>query len=177
MRHIPNLLCVLRLALAPWCYVRIVQGDYSAGFVLFFIAGWTDFFDGWLARKMNWGSQFGAYLDPIADKILMAVTFVALGVAGAVPWWLVALIFGRDVMILAGVAALYSRVKQKKFPPTMAGKISTTVQISAAGFVMMANAGWITAWWVPVAIAATTLGTTWSGLDYVIRAREMLRQG
>lgn len=174
MRHIPNALCVLRLVLAPWCAVRIVAGDYSGAMLLFFIAGWSDFFDGWLARKFDWGSPFGTYLDPIADKVLMAVTFIALGAASAVPWWLVVLIFGRDVMILLGVAVLYSRVKQRKFPPSLAGKISTTLQILAAGFVMMAKAGWIAAWWIPLAIASTTAGTAWSGIDYVIRARTML---
>lgn len=161
--------------MAPWCAMRINSGDYDGALLLFFVAGWTDFFDGWLARKMAWNSPAGAYLDPLADKVLLAVTFIALGYAGAVPWWLVALIFGRDVMILAGVAVLYSRVKQRRFPPTMAGKISTTLQISAAGFVLMAKAGWIAAWWIPVAIAATAAGTAWSGADYVIRGRAMLR--
>jgi cardiolipin synthase len=105
----------------------------------------------------------------------MAVTFIALGMAGAVPWWLVALIFGRDIMILFGAALLYSRVRQRKFPPTMAGKVSTTLQILAAGFIMLAKSDAIASWWIPTAIAATTAGTLWSGLDYIIRGRAMLR--
>jgi cardiolipin synthase len=174
VRHLPNILCLVRLALAPFCALRIIQGNYQAALLLFFIAGLTDFFDGWLARKMNWNSQAGAYLDPLADKALMAITFIAMGVAGAAPWWLVGLIFGRDILILAGVALLYSRVKQRQFPPSLAGKISTTIQIAAALFILMAKAAWLPDWWIPVSITATTIGTLWSGLDYINRGRTLL---
>jgi cardiolipin synthase len=174
VRHLPNLLCLVRLALAPFCALCIIDGNYQSALLLFFIAGLTDFLDGWLARKMNWNSQIGAYLDPLADKVLMAVTFIAMGVAGAAPWCLVGLIFGRDILILTGVALLYSRVKQRQFPPSMAGKVSTTIQIAAALVILMAKATWLAEWWIPVAITATTLGTLWSGLDYVKRGRTLL---
>lgn len=177
MRHIPNLICVLRLALAPWCAWLVVQHRYSMAFLVFAIAGWSDFFDGLLARKMNWQSALGGYLDPAADKLLIAVTYVALGVAGSIPWWLVFLIFGRDVMILTGVALLYRHLRRKKFPPTVAGKASTFLQLSAVAFVMWVEAGWVPEPMRTVAIGAAAAGTIYSGLDYIWRGWRMYREG
>ncbi|MCZ2149116.1 MAG: CDP-alcohol phosphatidyltransferase family protein [Bryobacterales bacterium] len=177
MRRLPNLLCLLRIALAPVCASMVARGDFRQGLFWFLAAGFTDFLDGFLARKMSWHSRAGAYLDPLADKVLMSAGYIALGMAGVVPWWLVALIFGRDAVILAGAAVIYARSGRTRFPPSMAGKISTTIQIIAGGVILSAAAGIFPNAVVPVAIAATAAGTLFSGLDYARRGYSMITAG
>lgn len=176
LRQIPNLLCVTRLALTPVCALFIARGEYRQGLLWFFIAGWTDFFDGFLARRMHWQSPAGAYLDPVADKVLMAGVYLALGLAGAVPWWLVALIFGRDLMILIGAAVLRRIRGITKFPPTLAGKVSTVLQICAA-LGVLASKGELAPEWLQFAgIWATAAGTAYSAVDYMRLGWRMMNQ-
>lgn len=175
MRQIPNLLCVLRIALAPVCVLAVMHREYGWALGMCMLAGLSDFLDGYLARRMDWGTPIGAYLDPVADKVLLGATYIALGIDGAVEWWVVGLIFGRDIVILLGVALLYGRVKQKQFPPTMAGKISTTVQILAAAVVLSARVGLLPEAMVQPAVYATAGMTLASGLDYLRVAWHMMK--
>ena len=115
----------------------------------------------------------GAYLDPIADKILLSAIYVALGFAHAIPWWMVAVVFGRDVLIL-GMAAyglLFTSIR--KFPPSVWGKLSTFFQISAALMVMCSRAGFP----APVTLAVWLMvgATVWSGVHYAWRGIALLR--
>lgn len=121
-----------RVALAPVVVWAIVTRRWGVAMVVLFIAAVTDGVDGLAARRFGGETRAGAYLDPIADKLLLSATYVALGVAGVVPWWLVILIFGRDVLILAlaGLALLFTT--HREFPPSVWGKISTLCQIVAA---------------------------------------------
>ncbi|MBI3209443.1 MAG: CDP-alcohol phosphatidyltransferase family protein [Candidatus Solibacter usitatus] len=159
MRHIPNLLCWLRMALAPWCAIAVAGGRREEAFVLIFAASLTDYFDGYLARRWNCASPFGALLDPAADKLFLSLVYIALGFADKAPWWLVGLIFGRDLLILCGAALLRLRVRQSKFPPTPAGKISTAIQMAGALAMLTWDSG--------IAVGAVATGTAISGLDYV----------
>src|SRR5579883_2909018 len=99
---------------------------------LFAAAAVTDALDGALARRFGWTSTAGAYLDPIADKALLSGLYLTLAVTGDIPWWLVGLIFGRDLLILAaaGLALLFTRLRA--FPPSLWGKVSTIFQVLTA---------------------------------------------
>jgi cardiolipin synthase (CMP-forming) len=161
--------------LAPFVAADILEGYYGRAIALAFFAGLTDVFDGLLARKMGESTPTGAYLDPIADKILLSAIYVALGVAHAIPWWMVAVVFGRDVLIL-GMAAygiLFTSIR--KFPPSVWGKLSTFFQISAALMVMCARAGFP----APVTLAVWLMvgATVWSGVHYAWRGVTLLRSG
>lgn len=175
MRHLPNILCILRLTLAPIVAAAIVGARFEEALALFWLAGVTDFADGYLARRFQWQSRLGGLIDPLADKALMAFTFVAMGAAGVIPWWLVALVFGRDLVILSGSALVASRTSIREFPPTWAGKVSTTVQILSVLVLLAVSAGWMAAWWGPVAVGATAAGTVVSGVGYVRIGWRMLR--
>jgi len=132
MLTIPNLVTLIRLVLAPFVAMAILNSAYPLAIGLFFTAGITDIIDGALARKMDDTSLFGAYLDPIADKILLSVIYLALALVHDIPWWMLGVVFGRDLLIL-GMAAyglLFTSIR--KFPPSVWGKISTFFQISAA---------------------------------------------
>lgn len=174
MRHLPNLISLARIALAPVCAMALVENDYRRALTVFFIAGWTDFFDGYLARRFAWNSGTGLWLDPLADKVLMAATFIALGLVQAIPLWLVAVVFGRDLLILAGAAIVSARTGIRKFPPTMAGKVSTTIQLGAA-FLVMASlwAGW-PPWVREIAVWTTAAGTIYSGAGYLMLGWRMM---
>ncbi len=174
MFNLPNLVTLARLVLAPFVASDILHGHYGRAIILLFIAGFTDVLDGFLARQLKIATRTGAYFDPIADKILLGVIYISLGAAGALPWWMVAVVFGRDILILAMAAYGLLFTSLRKFPPSVWGKISTFVQIGAALVVMSAHAGIAAP--VTLALAFMIAGTIVSGLHYVWRAVGMLRQ-
>ena len=163
MRRLPNLLSIARGALAPFIGAAILKDNYERALWLTFIAGWTDCLDGLLARRLHVESRFGAYADPVADKILLVTVFVCLGVTGAAPVWFVALVLGRDVLILAMAAAALLFTEVRKFPPSIWGKLSTVVQLVTAVGMMTGRAGPIV-WWMTAAAAVTT---ALSGVHYL----------
>jgi cardiolipin synthase (CMP-forming) len=170
---VPNLVTLLRLMFAPFVAADILDGYYRRAIALCFIAGLTDVVDGLLARKMGESTRTGAYLDPIADKILLSAIYVALGISQAIPWWMVAVVFGRDALIL-GMAAygiLFTSIR--KFPPSVWGKLSTFFQISAALMVMCSRAGFPAP--VTLAIWLMLAATIWSGVHYAWRGITRLR--
>ena len=174
MFNLPNLFTLARLVLAPFIAYDILHGRYGRAIILLFAAGFTDVIDGFLARRFQSSTRVGAYFDPIADKILLSVIYVSLGVAGAMPWWMVAVVFGRDVLILAmaGYGLLFTSMR--KFPPSVWGKISTFFQIAAALVVMGARAGIPSP--VTLALSLMLVATVVSGLHYVWRGLGLLRK-
>jgi cardiolipin synthase len=172
-----NLVTLSRLLFAPFIAGAILDDRAREAFVLLVIAGFTDVIDGGLARRFGWSSAAGAYLDPIADKVLLSTVYVCLALHGGVPWWFVAVIFGRDLLILAssGVALAFTRLR--RFSPTIWGKISTFLQIVTAGFLMGRDAfptltlDSITHALIWLAAVATLL----SGIHYGWRGVRMLR--
>jgi cardiolipin synthase len=175
--NLANFFTLLRLALVPFILRDIVDGSHVRALVLFFLAALTDLIDGTLARTISGTTQAGAYLDPIADKCLMSGVFLALGAAAVVPWWFVAIVFGRDIVILLGVLGVMALTSVRKFPPSQWGKLSTFVQIVTAIAWMVRNALPIP---VLVAISDATLWvcvafTLVSGLDYIRRGVHLIR--
>ena len=173
MLNAPNLFTLARLLLTPFVAAAILRGNYGRAILLFAAAGITDVIDGLLARRLGEATRVGAYLDPICDKILLSVIYASLAVAHAIPWWMVALVFGRDVLIL-GMAAyglLFTSIR--KFPPSVWGKISTLLQIWAALMVLGARDGYL----VPVepSVWLMVAATAWSGVHYAWRGIRLLR--
>jgi len=170
--NLPNLFTLARLVLAPFVASDILHDRYGRAIILLFAAGFTDVIDGFLARRFQISTRVGAYFDPIADKILLSVIYVSLGLAAALPWWMVAVVFGRDVLILAmaGYGLLFTALRQ--FPPSVWGKISTFFQIAAALVVMGARAGIPAP--VTLALALMLVATVASELHYVWRGMGML---
>lgn len=151
MKHLPNLLTAARLALAPYLFLLMFRHRYSTIIPLFILIGITDVVDGFLARRYGASSRLGAYLDPVADKILLSGTFLVLALTGAIEWWLAAVVLGRDLLILVAAGVLYFATARRNFPPSPWGKISTFVQIVFLCFQIGSLAG------IAVAPAATAL--------------------
>ena len=158
----------LRIVLTPVVFLAILRSEYAAAFLIGAAAGATDGLDGWLARRFGWSSRLGAVLDPLADKSLVALGYLALGFQGLAPWWLVWLVLARDALIL--LVAISTAICKiiRDFPPSRWGKLSTLAQISAAGVILAASA-WPNSplpWLVKPAIWLTAAATLWSGVHY-----------
>jgi cardiolipin synthase len=137
-------------------------------FVLFVAAGLTDALDGTLARVLKQRSTFGAYLDPVADKLLLSTLFLVLFYKGMMPTTVTVLVFGRDVGILLVSALLYAAAGRREFNPSLWGKANTLAQIAAVAAVLLyqlTHAYWVAAFRT-VALDATMALTVISGLHY-----------
>jgi cardiolipin synthase len=176
--NLPNLLTLLRLFLVPVVVYYIRDGRYLLAGWLFGAAAFTDILDGAAARGMATATQAGAYLDPIADKCLLSGVYLALAWAHIVPWWLVAVIFGRDLFILVGVGVFMLVTPVRRFPPSVWGKVSTFVQICTA-VVWMARVIFGTRVLAELSSAMLwpcVVFTVWSGLDYTWKAIHLYRK-
>ena len=127
IRHLPNLLSALRLLAAPLAAWAILAEHDTAALVLFVAASFSDVADGFVARRWGFASQFGAWLDPLADKLLMLLCFLALWRVQAVPSWLVLLVIARDVIIMAGTALAKLLSLRFRVAPLAIGKATTAV--------------------------------------------------
>jgi cardiolipin synthase len=156
----------------------VLDGRYFLAGWLFGGAAFTDILDGAAARLMGVSTKLGAYLDPIADKFLLCGAFLSLAWVHIVPWWLVALIFGRDLYILAAVGLFMLFTPVRGFPPSIWGKVSTFVQIVT---VVIWIACTIFRTTVLTALAPAMLWpcvgfTVWSGIDYTWRGLRLFRK-
>ncbi|HVX67452.1 MAG TPA: CDP-alcohol phosphatidyltransferase family protein [Bryobacteraceae bacterium] len=174
--NLPNLLTLLRVALAPVVVYCLVAGLYEDALLTLLAAGLTDGLDGLAARTLHMETRLGAYLDPIADKTLLSATYLAMGAAGVVPWWLVGLVFGRDLLILAMAGAALVFTRYRDFPPSVWGKLSTFCQILAGLAALVAAA--FPSWTIPVApfLWVAAAATIWSGAGYVWQGAKMARR-
>jgi cardiolipin synthase len=166
----PNLLTSVRIALTPFIVLALIASNCRQAFWLSLIAGFTDAADGYLARRMGQTSRFGAYLDPIADKLLMTALYLCFGIAGLAPWWIVWLVIGRDAMILSLAAGGLFWKGIRDFPPTLSGKLSTLLQIAAALAIISQCAYTAPPGIVKTLIYAMSISTAWSGVRYFQRA-------
>jgi cardiolipin synthase len=133
------------------------------------VAGISDALDGFLAKTFGWQTRLGGFLDPLADKLLLVASFVAVGWGGLVPLWLVGLVILRDVIIVAGALTYHFRVGRFEAEPTFISKVNTAVQIALVLLVvvdkgLMAVAPWL----IPALVGIVTLTTLVSGANYVI---------
>lgn len=124
-----NLLTASRFVLAPFLALLYLRGDFKIAFWLMLFLGVTDWLDGFFARKFNQESLFGKVFDPIADKTLMITMFATLGYLKAIPFSFVFLCLLRDVLILMGSFAMFSKNAIRNANPTKASKINTLLQI------------------------------------------------
>jgi cardiolipin synthase (CMP-forming) len=136
---IPNALTLLRFCLIPLTVVLIQEREFHIAFLVFAIAGLTDALDGFIARRFNQQSELGAYLDPLADKMLVAASFMALFAVQAMPYWLVVLVIFRDIMILGAVAIAWLLNNPIPIEPLLVSKCNTAAQIGAVGFTLAAG--------------------------------------
>ena len=169
MRHLPNLICLVRIALV-WPIVAALRGaDYTVAVLLFTVAGLSDGLDGYLAKRFNWTSHLGKILDPLADKLLIVVLFVTATWLGRVPHWLTATVVARDVLIALGAVVFRLGFGRLEGRPTLSSKLNTLMQLSYLLCVMTHAAFAVPGGRSLAVLAVATFGTTvLSGCDYVV---------
>ena len=126
---VPNQITLLRLGFLPFFLILISYEKYKWALLLLAAAAFTDGIDGVLARKLNQRSALGAYLDPIADKLLLSSAFVVLALNGKIRWWLAILVLSRDVLILVTATVILIVVGYRPFPPSVYGNWTTALQV------------------------------------------------
>lgn len=173
LSQVPNALTVARLAVIPAFVVLLLLADEGkswAAAILFGAAGVTDQVDGWLARRWHVESAFGKIADPLADRLLIDAAVVLLFLADRLPWPALALIVGRDAVLLGGYRLVVPRGYQ--FEVSAVGKLSTWLLYAGLAFVMVTEEG--TDWplglfWAGVGLAAL------AGIQYLLKARREVR--
>lgn len=121
---IPNVLSFIRLATVPVFVWLFVSGRENAAVILYIVGAWSDFFDGWIARRTNSVSELGKLLDPLADRVFIAALVVALVMREVLPWWLALTIVGRDLILLS-LFPLLERRKIERIAVNRMGKTAT----------------------------------------------------
>lgn len=167
---LPNAITGVRMALAAPLAWLVLEGDRGAALALALAAGFSDALDGLLAKRMGWQSRLGGLIDPMADKLMLLAAFLSLGLVGDVPAWLVWLVIGRDVVIVAGAVAYHNLIGPLQARPTAISKLTTLLQIL---LVLALLVDGIEAIALPRVllqglVIATAAATVASGLHYVL---------
>lgn len=175
-RHLPNIVTLSRLLIAPLTYFFIINNQFGWAFICFLFAGLSDGLDGYLARRWNVVSKIGRILDPIADKALMFITFLTLGYLGKIYLWLVILVISRDVLIiLCGFITFLCQLKIH-FTPIWSSKINTFFQIIFVSVILIAQTSFYQQimpetgqyWLIELLTIVTGITTIWSGIEYAV---------
>jgi cardiolipin synthase (CMP-forming) len=169
--NIPNFLSLLRIILVPVVVIFLIQGSYGKALITFTIAGLTDACDGTLARLLNRQTKLGAYLDPLADKLLLAASYITLSILGLIPSWLTVVIISRDFIILLGIGILSMMSVPYEVKPAFVSKITTALQIGTIFLVLLFQAVShdFRYDWIIILFWLTGIFTIASGLIYIIR--------
>ena len=133
---IPNIITLGRIILVPVIVWAIASAQMEIAFSIFIIAGVSDAVDGFLAKRFNMTSELGALLDPLADKALLVSIYVALGIWGALPLWIVILVVSRDIMIVSAVIVSWLFEKPVPMKPLMVSKLNTVAQVALAALIL-----------------------------------------
>lgn len=166
IKILPNLITLGRIIAVPFVVLFLLDGEYLYAFWLFFLAGVSDGVDGFLAKRFDARTRIGAYMDPLADKVLLTALFVTLGVQEVFPSWLVVLVVSRDISIIGSVLLSSSMGYEIEIRPQFMSKVNTAFQITLVTLTL-ASLGFaiddprILAYGVP-AVALTTV-LSWFG--------------
>lgn len=172
MLNLANCLTLFRILTIPIFLEFLVYHFYWQALLVFAIGGFSDFFDGFVARRWNQQTALGAYLDPVADKLLVVTSFVMLALIGGLPVWLTVLVVARDVLILVGFGLIYVLVEERlEVRPSRIGKWSTTLQLLtlAVALLRLHDGKLVDASILDAFVIASALATVASGLQYLYR--------
>jgi cardiolipin synthase (CMP-forming) len=173
---IPNILTLLRILLTPLFIILLLRHLYPQGLLVFALAGISDALDGFIARYFNQRTRLGAYLDPLADKLLLVSAFVCLAVLKVLPAWLAVIVITRDVIIVLGIAILTITEMPYEVEPSIVSKCTTTVQLlTIAAILLHQSFGLLSAALTPLYWITACL-TILSGLHYIYLGMVILQE-
>lgn len=175
---LPNAISIMRICLILPILVLFVNDEFGWALLLFLIAGLSDGVDGYLAKKYNWATRLGAFLDPAGDKLLVAWSYGTLAYLGHIPVWLAFIVIFRDVVIVAGSFMYHYLVRRLDGEPTRISKLNTALEFVFLVFVMSkAGYGWPDDITVTVLGASVLVTVVISGYDYVWNWIRSARKG
>jgi cardiolipin synthase len=164
---VPNFITAIRIILTPIFLVYLINDLIISALVVFILAGVSDGLDGLIARVFRQKTRIGAYLDPLADKLLLITAFMALAIKGEIPSWLTAAVISRDVLIMLGVMVLFLNGVSFAMKPSIISKMTTCAQLATV-FMVLVNAEYFVFSQILVFAFFITGGVTIaSGLDYM----------
>ena len=174
-----NQLTLLRIVLIPAFVLAVLYGRVGHALAVFLAAGLTDALDGLIARRTGKKTALGAWLDPLADKLLLVTAFVVLtvpatGLQHRIPLWLTILVISRDSAIVLTVAVVNLAIGRRTFAPSLLGKLATAIYIVTCLVVLTANyvGGWEPA--VRVLVLSSGVITILSGVHYAAQVAKIL---
>lgn len=178
---VANQLTLLRMLLIPAFVILVVYDRPGLALAVFVIAGITDGLDGLIARMSNQKTSLGAWLDPMADKLLLVTTFIVLTVPGTglvnrFPLWLTVLVISRDVLIVITVAIVNIVMGVRTFSPSIYGKVTTGVYVVSCVVLLFFNVLGRRSWLVDAAIWMSLAFTLVSGLHYIYHASRIINE-
>jgi len=166
--NVPNFITLIRILLVPVMLVFILEGKNLLALLTFAVAAISDGLDGFIARVFNQKTRLGAFLDPIADKLLLSTSFIVLAVYGLAPKWLAIMVTSRDLLIMTGIGILAWDTDFPKIKPTLDGKATTFFQIVTIGFLLAHDYLEPFQWLYTPLIFCTAALTAISGVRYII---------
>jgi cardiolipin synthase (CMP-forming) len=176
MVNLPNLLSIARIVLIPLFIILLIDQDYSWALVVFIGAAITDAVDGLLARLLHQRTVLGAYLDPAADKLLSASSFVALAILNILPGWLTVIVISRDVIISLGILILFLTSHSLRIQPSLISKLTTIFQTSTVIYSLLSKFLFPIPFFMDFLIWGTAFLTMVSGLQYIGRGIGILNK-
>jgi len=174
--NLPNILTLIRILLIPLFVILIINKSFGWALVIFAIAGITDGIDGLIARITRQRTELGAYLDPIADKLLLSSAFITLAIIELLPSWLAVIVITRDVIISLGVLVMILTDNRLRMEPSFVSKVTTALQIATILLVLMVEYGTLFRYLSTIAIYATALLTIVSGSHYIYIGTRIFNQ-
>ncbi|MGV3713259.1 CDP-alcohol phosphatidyltransferase family protein [Pseudolysinimonas sp.] len=176
---IPNVLSFFRLLLIPLFAVLLLTGEYAWAVLVVAVSSLTDFVDGYVARHFNQITRLGQLLDPAADRLFILTTLLGLGWIGVLPWWFVAAIIARDLLLVV-LGVVLANHRFGPLPVHHLGKMGTFAILFAMPVILLATAIPETAWIaLPIGWAAGIWGVFlywWAGVAYALQAARMIRE-
>ncbi len=180
---VPNFITLVRMAIVPFFVIAIFDQDFLLATWIFAVAGLSDALDGYLARRLKMGSVIGAYLDPVADKLLLTAAYIALtvplGQEVMIPLWLTIIVLFRDLLITLVALFLFLFEDVTTFPASILGKLTTAMHLITVSVVLLANISLMPTWAAPTCFIVSFGLVIISGFNYIYRVsrvQESLRQ-
>jgi cardiolipin synthase len=174
--NLPNIMTLIRVLLIPVFVILIINKLLGWALVAFAVAGITDGIDGMVARITHKRTELGAYLDPIADKLLLSSAYITLAIIEILPSWLTVIVVTRDVIILIGFLVLLLTNYHPKIRPSLVSKVTTVFQISTILLVFMEGYAPVFKQLSTIAIYGTSIFTILSGAHYIYFGTRILNE-
>ncbi len=174
--NLPNALTLIRILLIPLFVILLISKSFHGALITFVIAGITDALDGFLARIWHQRTDLGSYLDPIADKLLLASAFITLAILDIVPYWLTVIVISRDILIAIGFWVLTMMDHKPTIKPRYTSKVTTVFQILTIIWALLSALHWGFGSLFPILIGLTAFFTILSGIHYIYIGNKLLTE-